>query len=139
MVEKLRLDYQELFDSFTAITDPLKKLSAILDKLAQLNASGEWINSHLLLQLTCESHHAEPGLEQKINEFHQWYREVYKCLLKQCREAGRVNTEFDLDTQVDMLLSGMAGAIALAKSSPSKTSLREIARLLMEALSYRQS
>ena len=62
LIAHLREDYQNLLDSIMPDIDPVDALRQLLGKIAELNASGEWVNCRLVLRLTGEAHQYKPRL-----------------------------------------------------------------------------
>ncbi|MFH1613676.1 MAG: TetR/AcrR family transcriptional regulator [Planctomycetota bacterium] len=133
VIEKLRLDYQQLIDSLDKDAGAMVRLSQMLDRLIELNCSGEWINCRLLVYLSHESHQDQPELEEKIKQFWLWYRTFYEGLLNECRQSGMVRTDVDLKIQVDFLLSLIAGAIVLTKTTPGAINLAELVQAALKS------
>ena len=118
VLDELISDYRNLAESLEADIEPIDKLCVMIQKLTELNASGEWVNCRLLLRLSIDSHEAYPAMKRKIRSFWRWYGGFYEELISQCRRAGQLGNSLDEQTQSQLLMAVMAGAIMMEKNNP---------------------
>ncbi len=134
VVERVMQDYQLLVESLDGELSPLGQLREMIGKLAQLNASGEWVNCRLILRLSSDSHESHPHIQQKVREFWQWYCDFFEGLIERCRAEGEISDRLDTETQVRLLMSVMAGAVSLEMISPSNQSFADLAEIVIDTL-----
>jgi len=113
LISQLRNDYQELLDSIAPDTQPIEVLRGLLLKIAELNASGEWVNCRLILRLTSEAHQYKPELRDEIQDFWRWYSGALEVLISRCRAAGQIKTDVSPKLQTRLVLTIMTGSIML--------------------------
>jgi len=134
IIDAVTDDYQQLIDQLPTDAEPIEILREILNKLAQLNDSGEWVNCRLLLSVSSESHQDQPELQQKIDDFWHWYMGFFRDLLNRCRDAGQIKTDLDVEFQTSLVLSLMAGTLLLGKITPSAPPLTDMTEIILQAL-----
>lgn len=134
LIEQLIADYQQLIDSLPPATRPIETLRLLINKLAQINAEGSWVNCRLILRLSAEFEHAQPELQQKLVRFWQWYIGLWEDLIMQCRAAGAIKTNISPKIQTHLLLNLLAGTITLEKISPSAPPLADMAEAIIHTL-----
>lgn len=134
VIEHLKSDYQQIINSLPAELEPIGTLRKLLNKLAELNASGQWVNCRLILRLTIEPHQEHPELQQKICDFWQWYIGFYEKLIGQCRSVGQIKTYIGPKAQTRLLLALMAGTIMLEKIDPSAKPFADVTKTIIRAL-----
>lgn len=127
-------DYQNLAASLDAEAEPIEQLRRFILSLIELNQSGQWINCRLILRLSADSQEAKPQIQRRVMQFWQWYTSFYEDLLGRCRDAGQLSTHIDLQTQIKLIISVMAGAITLEKVSPAEPGLAELTETLINLL-----
>jgi TetR/AcrR family transcriptional repressor of nem operon len=134
LIGQLRNDYQQLFDSLSPNTEPIEALRGLLRKIAELNASGEWVNCRLILRLTSEAHQYQPELRDKIQEFWRWYSGALEELISRCRAAGQIKTDISPKLQTRLVLAIMTGSIMLEETSAPGPPLVEMAETAIHCL-----
>jgi TetR/AcrR family transcriptional repressor of nem operon len=127
-------DYQNLAASLDFKAEPIDQLRRFISKLIELNNSGQWINCRLILRLSADSQETKPHIQQRVSQFWKWYNAFYEDLLGKCRDAGQLSTNIDLQTQIKLIVSTMAGAITLEKVSKEETTLTELTDALINLL-----
>ncbi len=134
LLEEVMSDYQQLTESIDTDIEPIEQLRQVVGKLAQLNASGQWVNCRLILRLSGESHQSHPQIQRKIGRFWQWYMGFYEELIAKCRSAGQLSTHLDTKTQTRLLMSTMAGAITLQRLTPTEPASADLAGIIIDSL-----
>jgi TetR/AcrR family transcriptional repressor of nem operon len=134
LIEGVMRDYQQLSESIEADIEPIEQLRQVVGKLAQLNASGKWVNCRLILRLSGESHESRPQIQHKIRQFWQWYMDFYEGLIAECRLAGQLSTHPDAKTQTRLLMSTMAGAITLQRLTATEPAFAGLAEIIIDSL-----
>ncbi len=134
MLDEVMLDYRHLAEAIDPGLEPIEQLREMLGKLADLNASGEWVNCRLMVRLSADSYESYPKIQRKIQDFWQWYIGFYEELLQKCRAAGQISTRLDVKTQTRLLISLMAGAIMLEKITPTQSASANLADIIIETL-----
>lgn len=124
IISSIQREYQSVFDSLLKETDPLKKLKALTKQPLELNNSGQWINSELVLRLSLETELAQTIIKQKLDDFWKWHTEQYRQLITQCRELNLISSNFSIQQQVDFIINILIGNIwsktAFSKSLDEK-------------------
>jgi len=114
-------DYHGLTQSIDTDIEPVEQLRTIIHKIVELNASGHWINCKLLLRFSTDSHESNPVLQRKVRGFWQWYTSFYENLITRCRDAGQLETQVEAKVLARLLVSTMAGAVVLDKTTPDES------------------
>lgn len=134
VIDQLCADYQQLVDSLPPAAEPIELLRLLLNQLARLNASGEWVNCRLILRLSAEVQQAQPDLQQRLLRFWQWYIGFLEDLIMECRSAGQIKTNISPKIQTHLLLNLMAGAVTLAKVTPAEPPLADMTKAIIRTL-----
>lgn len=134
VIDRLCAAYQQLVDSLPPAAEPIELLRLLLNKLALLNASGEWVNCRLILRLSAEVQQAQPELQQRLLRFWQWYIGFLEDLIMECRSAGQIKTNISPKIQTHLLLNLMAGAVTLAKVTPAEPPLADMTKAIIRTL-----
>lgn len=134
LLDEVVADYQQLAQSIDPDLAPIEQLRNMLETLARLNASGQWVNCRLILRLSAESHESRPQLQRKLAGFWQWYTEFFEQLILKCRSAGAISTQLDPKTQTRLVMSILAGLVTLEKISPSASAFGNLADLVINSL-----
>lgn len=104
-------EYKQLVESIEPTGRPIDKLKALLTKIIDLNASGQWVNCKLIFKLGSECQQEHSLIQTKIKQFWLWYTETYKEILNDCRNAGQISTTPPVEKQLYILLSFLSGTI----------------------------
>lgn len=134
LVELAHGQYQDLVNSLPADAQPIERLRAMLETLAGLNASGQWVNCRLMLRLLAEPHAESSNIHHALDAFWQWYRAFYKDLIIKCRQAGQLSSNTDPDLQTYFLLSMLAGLCLLNQFDPATPPLSEMVEQIIKSL-----
>ena len=134
LLEEVIADYEQLTKSIDPDLTPIEQLRYMLEALARLNASGEWVNCRLMLMLSAESHQSRPKLQNKLAGFWQWYTDFFEDLILKCRSAGAISTQLDPKSQTRLVMSILAGAITLERISPSASGFDHLADIVINSL-----
>lgn len=134
VIDQVIADYMDLADTLDPDSEPIDQLQEMIAKLAQLNASGEWVNCRLILRLSVDSHESQPHIQQKIDKFWKWETDFYENLIDRCREAEQLSRRLDATTQRQLLMTVMAGSIMLEKVAPSDKGFGELAKTVISML-----
>jgi TetR/AcrR family transcriptional repressor of nem operon len=134
ILDEVIADYRQLAQSIDPAQAPIEQLRYILETLAKLNASGEWVNCRLILRLSTESHQPDTKVQDKLAGFWKWYMDFFEDLILKCRAAGAISTQLDPKTQTRLLLSILTGTITLEKISPGPSAFTNLADLIINSL-----
>jgi TetR/AcrR family transcriptional repressor of nem operon len=134
LLDEVIADYQQLAQSIDTDPAPIEQLRYMLQTLAQLNASGEWVNCRLMLRLSAESHESRPQIQLKLAGFWQWYTGFFEELILKCRSAGAISTQLDPKTQTRLVMSILAGAITLERITPTASAFDNLADIVINFL-----
>ncbi len=135
LLDEVTADYHNLAESVDADVRPVEQLRWVINRIAELNTSGEWVNCRLMLRLSAESHEQNPQIQLKITEFWRWYTEFFESLILKCRSAGEISTQLDPKTQTRLVMSILAGAVTLDRICPATSGFAHIANLIIKSLS----
>ena len=127
-------DYQNLAQSINPDIEPIEQLRQMIDKLAQLNASGRWVNCRLIIRLSTDSHQSYPKIQHKIRDFWDWYNGFYEGLIEKCRLAGQISSTPDLKTQAQLVMAVLTGAIMLEKFGRDKEIFARLSTTIIDML-----
>ena len=134
VVEQLLQEYLNIVNSLNHNLQPIEKLRQLLDTIAQLNTSGEWVNCRLILRLTAECDEHNPQLQSRIKDFWKWYIGLFEDLISQCRAAGQIKTDISPKIQVHLILDIMAGAMVLQNAEPASPPFTQIVEIIINCL-----
>jgi len=134
LLDEVITDYRQLAQSIDPDIAPIEQLRNMLQTLARLNASGEWVNCRLILRLSAESHQSRPKLQQKLADFWKWYTGFFEDLILKCRSAGAISTQLDPKTQTRLAMSILAGAITLERIVPTASAFDNLPDLIINSL-----
>ena len=124
--------FYHYFKSTAGLCEEL--LDEVLNRIAELNTSGEWVNCRLMLRLSAEPHESNPKIQLKISGFWEWYTEFFESLILKCRSAGEISTQLDPKTQTRLVMSILAGAITLERISPAGSGFDNLSDLIVNSL-----
>jgi len=127
-------DYHNLTESLNTDIEPIDRLRQIIDKLAGLNSSGQWVNCRLILRLSNESLESYPDIERKIQTFWQWYSGFFAGLIDDCRTSGQISTRMSAETQLRLVMSLLAGAVTMDNMGLEHGSFADLADIVIAAL-----
>lgn len=111
IIDGVQNDYQNIFQSLSNDINPLEKLKTAILRLLELSSSGQWIDSKLMLRLSCESRLTQTAITQKSDVFWNWYIGQYGQLIKECRDAKLINSRLSAAGQVDLIMNVLIGNI----------------------------
>jgi TetR/AcrR family transcriptional repressor of nem operon len=134
LISRLRDDYQNLLGSIATDAEPIDALRELLQKIAELNASGEWVNCRLILRLTDEVNQHPPELRARIQDFWRWYNGALEELISRCRAAGQIKTDISPKLQTRLVLAIMTGSIILDETAAPGPPLSETAKAIIHFL-----
>jgi len=134
LLDEVIADYEQLTKSIDPDLAPIEQLRYMLETLARLNASGEWVNCRLILLLSAESHESRPKLQHRLEHFWKWYTDFFEDLILKCRSAGAISTQLDPKTQTRLVMSILAGSIMLERISPSTSGFDHLADIIINSL-----
>jgi AcrR family transcriptional regulator len=106
IIDGVKNEYQEVFNSIDKNYNPLEKLKALIFKILELNSSGQWLNCKLMLRIGCESR-----VNEKLSNFWDWYIEQYRQLIAECREMKLIGTKLSAEQQTNIVISFLTGSI----------------------------
>jgi TetR/AcrR family transcriptional repressor of nem operon len=134
LIAQLKGDYQKLLDSLDPNLTPIETLRGLLGKIAELNASGEWVNCRLILRLTGEAHQHPLELRDKIQDFWQWYSGSLEELISRCRAAGQIKTDISPKLQTRLVLALLTGSVMLEETGVAGPPLADMAETIIQRL-----
>ena len=134
VIDLMAGEYQQLVASVDKSAEPIEQLRRLVAKIIQLNLSGEWANCRLILRLSLDSNVERPEMQRKLNDFWQWYRQVYADLIENCRSLGQLSTAVSKDVQVEMLQGSILGMIMLGMIDPDRKTSLEMAEMIVKSL-----
>jgi AcrR family transcriptional regulator len=134
VIEQVIADYQNLASSIDVETEPIEQLRQMIDKLSQLNASGQWVNCRLMTRLSTDSHESYPKIQRRIRDFWRWYGNFFKELIEKCRQAGQISTKQNSQTQAQLIMAVMTGATMLEKIGQDKQSFATLSTAIIDML-----
>ncbi len=127
-------DYKQLANAIDENLKPLDRLRYMVTKLAELNASGQWVNCRLILKFSAEAHDGKSQIQQKINEFWDWYTNFYETIVRQCQDTGVFRTDIGPAVQARLLTTLMAGCITLENVPGPDVETVNLLNIVIESL-----
>jgi TetR/AcrR family transcriptional regulator, transcriptional repressor for nem operon len=109
IIDEVKIDYQDIFDSLPKEFDPFEKLKAAIRQIIELNSSGQWVNCKLILHISSQTHVLQSPIKQKLDSFWKWYIEQYLQLIIQCRDLNLIGKKFSAEQQVEFIVSVLVG------------------------------
>jgi AcrR family transcriptional regulator len=111
IIDSMQSEYRNVFESLPEGVSPLEKLKVLIKQLGELNDSGQWVNSRLMLRLSCETQHTQTTVKQKLDAFWKWHTEQYHELITQCRDLNLIGSKLSVQQQVDFIVNTLIGNI----------------------------
>ena len=127
-------EYRQLCESIDKNLDPVGQIRYLVTKLLELNASGQWVNCRLILKFSAEAHKGKPLIQQKIQEFWDWYTDFYEGIVKEAQAAGQFRSDIEPTVQGRLLTTLMAGGITLENVPVPEVSFIEMMDIVLETL-----
>jgi TetR/AcrR family transcriptional repressor of nem operon len=134
IIEQVHGEYQSLVESLPADAAPIERLRVMLENLAKLNASGQWINCRLILRLLCEQHDESSDIRRRLTAFWQWYKGFYQDLITKCRQTGQLSSHRDPQHQTGLLMVMLTGLCSLSQFDPEAPGLSEMVDQIINLL-----
>ncbi|OHB56931.1 MAG: hypothetical protein A2173_06870 [Planctomycetes bacterium RBG_13_44_8b] len=111
IIDLVQNEYLNIFESLPAKLDPLEKLKALIKQILNLNRSGQWVNCRLMLRLGGDAGLLQPSIKQKLDDFWQWYIDLHKQLITQCRDLNLISDKLSAQQQLDIVMSILTGNV----------------------------
>ena len=127
-------EYRELCESIDKDLDPLGQIRYLVTKLIELNASGQWVNCRLILKFSAEAHKGKPLIQQKIQEFWDWYTDFYEGIVKEAQATGQFRSDIEPAVQGRLLTTMMAGNITLERVPIAEVNFLDMMNIVLESL-----
>ncbi len=133
IIDSMQSEYQHTFKLLPKEVNPLEKLKVLIKQLGELNNSGQWLNSGLMLRLSFETQLAQTAAKQKLDAFWKWHTEQYRQLITQCRDLNLISKKLSVEQQVDLVVNTLAGNI-WSKTALDKSLDEEVIDYIIERL-----
>jgi TetR/AcrR family transcriptional repressor of nem operon len=133
IIESVQGKYQNIFETLPKEANPLEKLKILIKQILELNNSGQWVNSKLMLRLSCETQLAQTSVKQKLDAFWKWHKDQYRQLITQCRELKLTGNKLSVQQQVDFIVNTLVGSI-WTKTAFDKNTDEEVVDYIIERL-----
>ncbi|MGA2915033.1 MAG: TetR/AcrR family transcriptional regulator [Sedimentisphaerales bacterium] len=133
IIDLMQSEYQNTFESLSKEVNPLEKLKVLIKQPGELNDSGQWVNSRLMLRLSSETQHTQTTVKQKLDAFWKWQIEQYRELITQCRDLKLIGSKLSVQQQVDFIVNTLIGNI-WSKTAFDKSLDEEMIDYIIEKL-----
>jgi AcrR family transcriptional regulator len=128
IIDEVKKEYEAIFKSLETHSNPLEKLKTTITHILTLNSGGPWIYSILMLRLTYEK-----KLTDKMHDFWDWYLDLYRQIIIQCRDEKLIANKLGVEQQLNIIISFLTGSI-FAKSFLETNTDNEIVEHIIASL-----
>jgi len=133
-IDEVAYEYELIIQSVPSNAGPLDKLVFLVEKIAQLNSSGQWLNCRIMLKLITEPHDESPQLQARLNEFYVWYRGTYCDLLNEAKKENLLGPKANIKMLTDLILSVLMGSTILTQIDPNPAPAGAIGEYILKLL-----
>ncbi len=105
---------------------PDKRLKMLLDKMIELNVSGDWVHCLLLSRFTQELGQKQSNLSEKVNEIVQWLMNFIAECIREAQKSGQVSLSHDADQLGQIILMALLGALSFNELEDSQVELKPL-------------
>jgi TetR/AcrR family transcriptional repressor of nem operon len=131
VLDQLHQDYQQqVFDNIPNDTPPSQRLWDTLNRLVQLNASGQWANCLLLARLTQEMAEQDSQLAQRVAHIVNWIIASWESLIAEAQTARAVRSDLNPTTFAQLIVTTLFGAVSCRELSGNTIQLQDLFRQL---------
>ena len=111
ILERLRRDYQESLIEPVRKADPDRRPGEMLNRIVNLNQSGQWFNCLLLGRLAHEMSQQEGELAGQVIETVNWLIEFWREIISDAQTAGSISHSIDPRIMAELIFSAWTGAL----------------------------
>ncbi len=108
---QMELEYEQMVVSPVMNAAPGKRLKMFLDRLVDLNVSGQWFNCLLVGRLTQEMAHQSCGLTRRVAEVGEWLMQACRECITDGQEAGTLRTDVNPARTAELIMAAHLGAV----------------------------
>ena len=131
VLEQLQDDYQsQVFDFIPPDTQPRRRLWDTLNRLVELNASGQWPNCLLLGRLAQEMSEEDSPLSQRVAQLVHWITGNWQALVSEAQTAHAVRSDLDPPVLAQLIVTMIFGAVSCRELSENAGQLDALVRHL---------
>ena len=131
VVERLQEDYQgQVFDFIPPETPPDRCLWDTLNRIVELNASGQWPHCLLLSRLAQEMSEEDSPLSQHVAQLVNWIAGKWQTLVADAQAAHAVRTDLDPPVLAQLIVTMIFGAVSCRELTEDTGQLDALVRHL---------
>ena len=111
ILERLRLDYQESLIEPVRKVEPDRRPGEMLNRIVELNQSGQWFNCLLIARLAQEMSQQEGELARQVVETVNWLIEFWREIISDAQTAGSISRSLGPRVMAELIFAAWAGAL----------------------------
>lgn len=129
VLNQLHDDYQhQVFDYIADDIPPSQRLWDTLNRLVELNASGQWANCLLLARLTQEMAEQDSQLAQRVAHIVNWIIASWESLINGAQTARTVRPDLNPTTLAQLIVTTLFGAVSCRELFDNTVQLENLVR-----------
>lgn len=101
--------YRQIFRAFDDEPDEFERLKKTITKFIELTQSTSETGFRAALRISMDIETLEDKARQKKLDLWQWYKNEFSGLVENCRNAGKIETSINSETQVNIITTLLAG------------------------------
>lgn len=111
ILERLRRDYQESLIEPVRKADSGRRPGEMLNRIVELNQSGQWFNCLLIARLAQEMSQQEGELARQVVETVNWLIEFWREIISDAQTAGSISHSMDPRIMAELIFTAWTGAL----------------------------
>ena len=111
ILERLRRDYQESLIEPVRKAEPGSRPGEMLNRIVELNQSGQWFNCLLIGRLAQEMSQREGELARKVIETVNWLIEFWREIISDAQTAGSISQSPDPRIMAELIFTAWTGTL----------------------------
>lgn len=111
ILEQLRRDYQESLIEPVRNVEPDKRPGEMLDRIVELNQSGQWFNCLLIARLVQEMSQQEGELADQVVETVDWLIGFLREIISDAQTAGSMSRSLDPRIMAELIFAAWTGTV----------------------------
>ena len=135
VLEQLRCDCQESLIEPVRKVEPDKRPGEMLDRIVELNQSGQWFNCLLIARLVQEMSQQEGELACQVVETVNWLIEFWREIISDAQTTGSISRSLDPRIMAELIFTAWTGAIICHELDDGIVNLNQFHKF-MQAIMY---
>ncbi|MBN1766747.1 MAG: TetR/AcrR family transcriptional regulator [Sedimentisphaerales bacterium] len=124
---QLRSDYETAVVAAVRSAEPALRFEVMMDRIIELNQSGQWYNCLLLSRLVLERAQDKDRLSQQVRDILNWMMDIWREVIVDSQSAGTIQNELDPDALSGLIFTTLFGTVACRELDDHIVNLKQIA------------